>query len=91
MCLDITGCSFGEIKSFKSAFAENCPVCGKNPTIKELIDYYDKKFGKGRYEGVLAQNLLKDHSEAVVFNEAHNSYMVNYNLIDVDFKEVGNA
>lgn len=50
------------------------------------FEYINKDLGKGRYEGVIAQDLLESHPEAV--KEKDGFYSVDYSLIDVDFKEI---
>jgi len=50
------------------------------------FEYINKDLGDGRYEGVMAQDLLESHPEAV--KEKDGFLSVDYSLIDVDFKEV---
>lgn len=51
------------------------------------FEYKDKKFGEGKFEGTMAQDLEKIIPEAV-FDSGKGYKMVNYSLTDIEFKRV---
>ena len=50
------------------------------------FDYKDKKHGEGRYEGVMAQDLLESNPEAVFKKDGH--LVVDYSKIDINFRRI---
>jgi len=50
------------------------------------FEYKDKSHGQGKYQGVIAQEIIKKHPEAV--RKQGDFLAVDYSLIDVDFKEL---
>lgn len=51
------------------------------------FEYKDKKYGEGRFEGVMAQDLLKSNASAILYDEDGN-LSVDYSQIDVDFRRL---
>jgi len=49
------------------------------------FNYKDEKYGKGRFEGAMAQDLLKLKPDAVIKGD---HLMVDYSKIDVNFRRV---
>jgi len=64
---------------------ENINVVGKSNSGINIyeFDYIDKKFGSGRYRGVMAQEV--PHA-SLMSDEGY--LMVDYSMVDVDFEEV---
>jgi hypothetical protein len=50
------------------------------------FEYIDKRFGAGKYEGVMAHEV--DHIEGAVIPFSNGLRWVNYDKIDVEFKEI---
>ena len=48
--------------------------------------YKDKKFGKGKYRGVIAQDILNTYPKAVKKEKGY--YVVNYNKLPVNFERI---
>lgn len=68
---------------------ENIEVIGQSESGIPIceFDYKDKKFGTGRYRGVLAQDVEKIIPEAVITSD--DGYrMVDYSMIDVNFGRI---
>lgn len=72
---------------------ENIEIIGESPSGIPIVEfnYKNRSFGDKRYRGVLAQDILKTHPKAVIFNKEYDCYMVDYEQIDVPFREVHNA
>jgi hypothetical protein len=51
------------------------------------FEYKNKALGDGRFQGVMAQDLLESNPEAVI-SDKDGSLRVNYDLIDVDFRRI---
>lgn len=51
------------------------------------FDYIDKSYGKDRYIGTMAQDLIETNPNALIMND-NGYFSVDYNVIDVDFKKV---
>tara|TARA_R110002153_G_scaffold241_5_gene1201 strand:+ start:1392 stop:4613 length:3222 start_codon:yes stop_codon:yes gene_type:complete len=66
---------------------ENYNVIGKSPSGIPIYEY--SYIGKpGRYVGAMAQDLIKLGRADAVTEMANGYYSVNYNLIDVEYKEL---
>jgi hypothetical protein len=67
---------------------ENIEQTGTSPSGIPIyeFDYKDKSHGEGRYSGVMAQDLLKTNSSAVIQYEGF--LKVDYSQIDVDFRRI---
>jgi len=50
------------------------------------FDYINKEYGEGRYEGVMAQDLLETNPDAIL--QVGDKLAVNYDLIDVNFRRI---
>ena len=68
---------------------ENIEQVGSSPSGIPIyhFDYKNKNFGEGRYEGVMAQDLELIKPEAVI-NADEGYKMVNYSIIDVNFRRI---
>ena len=64
---------------------ENINLVGKSNSGINIyeFDYKDKKFGSGRYRGVMAQEVPQ---ASLMSDEGY--LMVDYSMVDVDFEEV---
>ena len=51
------------------------------------FDYINKDYGEGRFEGVMAQDLIDINPEAIIFDKS-GYYMVDYSKLDVNFKKI---
>jgi hypothetical protein len=51
------------------------------------FEYKNKALGDGRFQGVMAQDLLESNPEAVI-SDKDGSLRVNYDLIDVEFQRI---
>jgi len=51
------------------------------------FDYINKDYGEGRFEGVMAQDLIDIKPEALIFDKS-GYYMVDYSKLDVNFKRI---
>ena len=67
---------------------ENIEEVGKSENGLTIyhFDYINKKYGEGRFEGVMAQDLIKTHPQAIL--QVGDKLAVDYNKIDVDFRRV---
>lgn len=89
----ISNLMMGAVKGFSGGFSdinlkENIKKVGVSPSGIPIyqFEYKDKSLGKGKYEGVIAQDIEKDYPEAVYKD---NGYLkVDYSKIDVTFKEL---
>ena len=65
---------------------QNIEKVGESPSGINIYEFEYIKNPKHRFIGVIAQELLKTHPEAVI--EENGYYSVNYDLIDVNFEQV---
>jgi hypothetical protein len=67
---------------------ENIKEVGKSESGIPIyhFEYKDKTHGEGRFEGVMAQDLLKSNPDAVIQKVDH--LAVDYDKIDVNFKRI---
>ena len=67
---------------------ENIEEVGKSQAGIPIyhFEYKDKKHGEGRFEGVMAQDLLKSNPDAVIQKDDY--LTVDYSKIDVNFKRI---
>jgi hypothetical protein len=79
---------FASTQGSDISLKENIEEIGKSESGIPIyhFDYKDKKFGQFRYEGAMAQDLLKSNPDAVSKRDGH--YMVDYDKIDVNFKRI---
>ena len=70
---------------FDISFKENINLVGKSNSGINIYEfnYKDKKFGSGRYRGVMAQEVPQ---ASLMSDEGH--LMVDYSKIDVPFEEI---
>lgn len=67
---------------------KNIEMVGKSESGIPIyhFEYKDKKYGRGRFEGVMAQDLLSSNPDAVLEIEGY--LAVDYNKIDVIFRKL---
>ena len=80
-----TAVSLGGTLASDRKLKKNINKISKSPSGLNIysFEYIDSKFGKGIFQGVMADEVP---SYAVINNGEHD--MVNYNMIDVDFKQL---
>ena len=68
---------------------ENIKLIGKSEKGIDIyeFEYKNKNLGEGKYQGVMAQDLLESNPEAVI-SDSHDILSVDYSLIDVEFKGI---
>ena len=68
---------------------ENIKLIGKSEKGIDIyeFEYKNKNLGEGKYQGVMAQDLLESNPEAVI-SDSHDILSVDYSLIDVEFKRI---
>tara|TARA_B100000287_G_scaffold18734_1_gene18770 strand:- start:712 stop:3207 length:2496 start_codon:yes stop_codon:yes gene_type:complete len=66
-------------------YKKNIELVGKSPSGLNIyeFEYKDKKYGEGRFRGVMAEEIPEEAKK-----EIDGIMMVNYNLLDVEFKSV---
>ena len=80
-----SGGGSGSDSSSDIALKENIELVGKSPKGLNIyeFDYKDKSYGKGRYRGVMAQEVPNASFKH------HDGYLwVNYNKLDVNFERI---
>jgi len=79
----------GAIAASDRSLKENITLTGKSPSGILVYDfeYKDKARGEGKYSGVMAQDLLKTHPEAIL-TEEDGTLKVDYSKIDVEFRRI---
>lgn len=68
---------------------ENIKLIGKSEKGLDIyeFEYKNKALGEGKFQGVMAQDLLESKPEAVI-SDSQGILSVDYSLIDVEFKRI---